>query len=129
MHEQYGMVMLEPMAFNNPYAVATKQELAEEHNLESIGDLKKIEKDITAGFTLEFKDRYDGYVGMQDVYNLDIANVQTMEPGMRQDALANGEVNVIEAYATDSYMVEMNLVTLDDPENLFPPYQGAPLLS
>ncbi|HLR63077.1 MAG TPA: ABC transporter permease/substrate-binding protein [Lentibacillus sp.] len=128
MQEQYGMVMLEPMAFNNTYAVVTKQELAEEHNLESIGDLKKIEKDITAGFTLEFKDRYDGYVGMQDVYNLDIANVQTMEPGIRQDALANGEVNVIDAYATDSYMVEMNLVTLDDPENLFPPYQGAPLM-
>ncbi len=128
MMEEFGMVMLEPMKFNNTYAVATTKEMANKHNLKSIGDLNKIENDITAGFTLEFKDRYDGYVGMQDVYNLDIANVKTMEPGIRQDALANGEVDVIDAYATSSYMIEQNLVTLDDPKNLFPPYQGAPLM-
>ncbi|MGP4107096.1 ABC transporter permease/substrate-binding protein [Virgibacillus sp. L01] len=128
MMEEFGMVMLEPMKFNNTYAVATTKEMANKHNLKSIGDLNKIENDITAGFTLEFKDRYDGYVGMQEVYNLDIANVKTMEPGIRQDALANGEVDVIDAYATSSYMIEQNLVTLNDPKNLFPPYQGAPLM-
>ncbi|SDQ57935.1 osmoprotectant transport system permease protein [Virgibacillus subterraneus] len=128
MMEEFGMVMLEPMKFNNTYAVATTKEIANKHNLKSIGDLNKIENDITAGFTLEFKDRYDGYVGMQEIYNLDIANVKTMEPGIRQDALSNGEVDVIDAYATSSYMIEQDLVTLDDPENLFPPYQGAPLL-
>ncbi|UJL48032.1 ABC transporter permease/substrate-binding protein [Virgibacillus sp. NKC19-16] len=128
MKEEYNMEFLQPMEFNNTYTVATTQEIAEEHNLEEIGDIKKIEDEITAGFTLEFRDRYDGYVGMQDVYNLDIANISTMDPGIRQDALANGEVDIIDAYATDSYMVELDLVTLDDPENLFPPYQGAPLL-
>ncbi|WP_449353923.1 ABC transporter permease/substrate-binding protein [Virgibacillus natechei] len=128
MKEEYDMEFLKPMAYNNTYTVATKQEIAEEHNLEEIGDIKQIEDEITAGFTLEFKDRYDGYVGMQDVYNLDIESISTMDPGIRQDALANGEVDIIDAYATDSYMVELDLVTLDDPENLFPPYQGAPLL-
>lgn len=128
MEEQYGMMMLEPMAFNNTYAVVIKEELAEERNLETIGDLSRVEDDITAGFTLEFNDRYDGYVGMQDVYGLDITDVQTMEPGIRQEALANGEVDVIDAYATDSYMADMALVILEDPENLFPPYQGAPLM-
>ncbi|SFA75354.1 osmoprotectant transport system permease protein [Lentibacillus halodurans] len=128
MKEQYGMMMLEPMTFNNTYAVVTKENLAQAYDLQTIGDLKRAEDEVTAGFTLEFKDRYDGYAGMQDVYHLDIDNVQTMEPGIRQEALANDEVDVIDAYATDSYMVEMDLVTLDDPENLFPPYQGAPLL-
>src|SRR5690625_5031780 len=51
-----------------------------------------------------------------------------MEPGVRKKALKNGEVDIIDAYATDSYMIELNLKTLEDPENLFPPYQGAPLL-
>ncbi|WP_100010858.1 ABC transporter permease/substrate-binding protein [Lentibacillus sediminis] len=128
MKEEYNMEFLQPMAFNNTYAVATTQEMAEEYNLEEIGDLKPIEDEITAGFTLEFTNRYDGYVGMQEVYNLDIDNIRTMEPGIREQALANGEVDVIDAYATDSYMVELGLVTLDDPENLFPPYQGAPLM-
>ncbi len=128
MKQQYGMVMLEAMKYNNTYAVAVKKQLADKHNLESIGDLNRIENDITAGFTLEFKDRKDGYQGMKEIYNLAISDVKTMDPGIRQEALAKGEVDVIDAYATDSYMVEMNLITLDDPENLFPPYQGAPLL-
>lgn len=128
MDERYDMALLQPMAFNNTYAVATTEELADQYNLETIGDLQAVEDEVTAGFTLEFNDRYDGYVGMQDVYGLDISNIRTMEPGIRQDALANGEVDIIDAYATDSYMVELNLVTLEDPENLFPPYQGAPLL-
>ena len=128
MNEMYDMALLQPMKFNNTYTVATTREFAEEHNLEEIGDLQQIDDETTAGFTLEFNDRYDGYVGMQDIYGLEIADVRTMEPGIRQGAIENGEVDIIDAYATDSYMIELELVTLDDPENLFPPYQGAPLL-
>lgn len=126
--EVYQMAFLEPMAYNNTYTVATTQELAAKYDLEEIGDLKKVEDEVTAGFTLEFKDRHDGYAGMQDVYHLDFRHLKTMEPGIRQEALARGEADIIDGYATDSYMVELNLVTLNDPENLFPPYQGAPLL-
>ncbi|MFC4023041.1 ABC transporter permease/substrate-binding protein [Oceanobacillus longus] len=128
MKYKYDMEFLEPMEFNNTYAVATTREMADQYGLQEIGDLKQIENEITAGFTLEFNDRYDGYVGMQEVYNLDIADIKTMEPGIRQSALTNREVDIIDAYATDSYMVELDLVTLEDPENLFPPYQGAPLM-
>ncbi|MFC7060345.1 ABC transporter permease/substrate-binding protein [Halobacillus seohaensis] len=128
MSEEFGLAFLEPMKFNNTYAVATTQQTAEQYDLESIGDLKKVEDEITAGFTLEFNDRQDGYQGMKEVYNLDLAEVRTMDPGLRQTAISNGEVDVIDAYATDGYMVNLNLTVLNDPENLFPPYQGAPLM-
>lgn len=128
MLDQYDMLLLKPMSFNNTYSVAITEETSSKYNIESIGDLQKEEDDLVAGFTLEFKDRQDGYVGMQELYNLDIKNIRTMEPGVRQKALKNGEVDIIDAYATDSYMIELNLKTLEDPENLFPPYQGAPLL-
>lgn len=126
--EAYNLELLEPMLFNNTYTVAVTKEFAEENNLNDISDLKSIENEITAGFTLEFNDRYDGYVGMQDVYNLDFNEVNTMDPGLRQGAISSGEVDVIDAYGTDSYMVELGLVALEDSENLFPPYQGAPLM-
>lgn len=128
MLDRYNMVMLQPMEFNNTYAIATTKQFADRFNLKSIADLRTIEDQITAGFTLEFKDRTDGYVGMQNVYRLDLSHVKTMEPGIRQEALKNGDVDIIDAYATDSYMVELNLVTLKDTQHLFPPYQGAPLL-
>lgn len=105
--EAYNLELLEPMLFNNTYTVAVTKEFAEENNLNDISDLKSIENEITAGFTLEFNDRYDGYVGMQDVYNLDFNEVNTMDPGLRQGAISSGEVDVIDAYGTDSYMVEL----------------------
>lgn len=128
MKEQYNMAYLKPMQFNNTYTLATTQELAEQYNLETIGDLAPIEDELIAGFTLEFKDREDGYVGIQDVYNVQFGRVKTMEPGIRQGAIESGEVDIIDAYSTDSYMIELNLKTLKDPKNLFPPYQGAPLM-
>ncbi len=128
MAEEFNMAYLKPMQFNNTYAVATTQELAERYNLETIGDLKPIEDQITAGFTLEFKDREDGYQGMKEVYNLNFGEVITMDPGLRQGAISSGEVDIIDAYATAGYMIELNLKVLDDPKNLFPPYQGAPLM-
>ncbi|QST01706.1 ABC transporter permease/substrate-binding protein [Pontibacillus sp. ALD_SL1] len=125
--EAENMVLLEPMEYNNTYAVATTQEVAKQYGLESIGDLKVAQDQLTAGFTLEFNDRYDGYVGMQEEYGLDLT-VKTMEPGVRQTAIKEGDVQVIDAYATAGYMVAYNLKVLEDPENIFPPYQGAPLV-
>src|SRR5699024_3386750 len=61
MQDQYDMAFLQPMQYNNTYSVAVTETFAREHHLDTIGDLKKVEDEITAGFTLEFKDRYDGY--------------------------------------------------------------------
>lgn len=128
MEEAFDMAYLQPMDYNNTYTVATTKEIADQYNLQTMEDIKQVEEQLIAGFTLEFKDRYDGYVGMQDVYELDIADVNTMDPGLRQEAITSGEVHLIDAYATDSYMEELGLVALEDTKSLFPPYQGAPLL-
>ncbi|MDY0405776.1 ABC transporter permease/substrate-binding protein [Virgibacillus sp. 179-BFC.A HS] len=127
MKKKYDMIYLQPMKYNNTYTLAVKKSYAKAHDLKTIGDLKKVENEATAGFTLEFNDREDGYKGMQKLYDLNL-NVKTMEPGIRQKALSSGEVDIIDAYATDSYMVKLHLTTLKDPKHLFPPYQGAPLM-
>ncbi|WP_028782902.1 ABC transporter permease/substrate-binding protein [Thalassobacillus devorans] len=126
--QEYNMAYLQPMQFNNTYALATTEEFAKQYNLKAISDLKPIAEQITAGFTLEFKDREDGYQGIKKLYNLEFGQVKTMDPGLRQGALKKGEVDVIDAYSTASYIAGMNLRVLEDDKNLFPPYQGAPLL-
>ncbi|RCW74719.1 ABC transporter permease/substrate-binding protein [Saliterribacillus persicus] len=126
--EQFNMVLLEPMEFNNTYTLAVGQEFSEENNLETISDLASVEEDITAGFTLEFSDREDGYLGIQDVYDLEFPEVITMEPQLRYTAFENGEINLLDAYSTDSELERYNLVVLEDDQELFPPYQGAPLM-
>ncbi|MCE7792338.1 ABC transporter permease/substrate-binding protein [Salipaludibacillus sp. CUR1] len=127
MYEEFNLVFLEPLGYQNTYAIAVTEDMAEELNLETISDLQEYENDLTAAFTVEFTDRADGYPGIQETYGIDFAEVQTMDPGLRLGALVSGDAEVIDAYSTDAYMREYNLVALEDDENLFPPFNGAPL--
>lgn len=126
-YDQDKLILLEPMKYQNTYAIGVKKSFAEENNLSKISDLKSIEDSIKAGFTIEFNDREDGNRGLKSVYGLDL-DVVTMEPKLRYTALDKGDINLIEVYSTDSEIISHDLVLLEDDKNLFPPYQGAPLL-
>lgn len=128
MLERYHMLMLEPMQYNNTYTLAVTDEIADQFGLENISDLRGIEEHINAGFTLEFSDREDGYVGIQSLYGIQFPNLATMEPKLRYVAIESGEINLIDAYSTDSELQQYKLTVLEDDLLLFPPYQGAPLL-
>jgi len=126
--EEFGLVYLPPMAYNNTYTLAMKETLAKEEGIENISDLAKIEDDLTAGFTLEFSDREDGYLGIQSLYGIEFGEVVTMEPKLRYTAIENGDIDLLDAYSTDSELESYELAVLNDDESLFPPYEGAPLL-
>ncbi|RLL44886.1 ABC transporter permease/substrate-binding protein [Oceanobacillus piezotolerans] len=128
LEEQYNLAYLEPMEFNNTYALAIPTTFAEEHQVESISDLDGLEDEIRAGFTLEFSDREDGYLGIQEVYGIQFPNLVTMEPQLRYNAVEQGDINLIDAYSTDSELERYDLTVLEDDKELFPPYQGAPLM-
>lgn len=125
--KQDNLIYLEPMKFQNTYALALKKEFSEKNKIFNISDLKKVEKNLIAGFTLEFNDREDGNKGLQALYNLNL-NIKTMEPSLRYQAINHGEIQLIDAYSTDSEIKENNLIVLLDDRKLFPPYQVAALL-
>jgi osmoprotectant transport system permease protein len=126
--EQFDLVMLNPMEFNNTYALAVPAVFAEEYQLENISDLRAVQNLVRAGFTLEFSDREDGYLGIQKLYGLEFPSLATMEPQLRYTAVEQGEINLMDAYSTDSEIRRYDLKVLEDDQELFPPYQGAPLL-
>ena len=128
MMNKFGMVMLSPMKYNNTYALAVSKEMAETYDLQSISDIKPIQETIKAGFTLEFNDREDGYLGIQNRYGITLPNITTMEPKLRYQAIETGNIDLLDAYSTDSEIRQYNLQVLVDDQQLFPPYQGAPLL-
>lgn len=128
MAEKFDMIYLSPMKFNDTYALAVPQKFAEENNLMKISDLEKIKDKIKAGFTREFNDREDGYKGLKKLYGFELPDIKEFEPKLRYVAVQNGDINLIDAYSTDSELAKYNLVVLEDDKKLFPPYQGAPLL-
>ena len=124
---QDDLALLKPMAYQNTYAVAVPKKIAQEYGLKTISDLKKVEGQLKAGFTLEFTDREDGNKGLQKVYGLNL-QVSTMEPALRYQAIQSGDIQITDAYSTDAELARYDLVVLEDDKQLFPPYQGAPLM-
>lgn len=124
---QDQLVYLEPMDYQNTYALAVSESFATKYQLKSISDLTRVQSLLKAGVTLEFSDREDGSKGILKRYGLDLKAV-TMEPALRYQAINNGEINVTDVYSTDSQILVYHLILLEDDQNLFPPYQGAPLL-
>lgn len=126
--KQFKMAYLDPMKYNNTYALAVSQNYAKEHQLSSISDLQAVSHTANVGFTLEFADRNDGYKGIQKLYGITFDRLQTMEPKLRYSAIEAGDIQVIDGYSTDSELAQYKLTVLKDDRQLFPPYQGAPLL-
>lgn len=127
LEKKYDMTMLKPMKYNNTYALAVKKDFAKKYNIKTIGDLQKVEDKIKPGFTMEFKDRPDGYKAVAKAYDLDLSNIKQMEPKLRYTAVEKGDINLIDAYSTDAELKQYNMVVLDDDKHVFPPYQGAPM--
>jgi glycine betaine/choline ABC-type transport system substrate-binding protein len=122
------LVMFEPFAFNNTYALAIAKPRAAALGVRKVSDLAR-HRDLTAGFTAEFMARQDGWPGLRERYELEFRSPpRTLEAGLMYRAAQQSEVDVISAYATDGRIEKFELLVLEDDKKFFPPYQAAPLI-
>ncbi|WP_232697485.1 ABC transporter substrate-binding protein [Brevibacillus daliensis] len=126
--KEYQLEWLEPIGFNNTYAITITKETAEKYNLKKISDLKAHASSLTLGTTQEFLERPDGKKGLEQAYGFTFKDTKAMNTGLKYTAINGGEVQVIDAYSTDGQLVKHNLVTLEDDLGFFPPYYAAPLV-
>ncbi|WP_261805976.1 ABC transporter permease/substrate-binding protein [Lapidilactobacillus luobeiensis] len=125
--QQAQLTLLAPMKYNNTYALAVTEKFKQQHHLKTISDLTQVESLLRPGMTLEFIDRDDGLKGLKQAYHLDVT-AKSMEPALRYEAISQGRINLVDAYATDSELRQYNLALLQDDQRFFPTYQGAPLM-
>lgn len=126
--ERYKLDWLFPFGFNNTYVMAVRGDYAEQHNLESVSDLKKVERTIKVGVSHEFLNRPDGLPGLSKAYNLAFANARGMEHGLAYQAIASGEIDLIDAFSTDGELLRYKLTALADDKQFFPPYHAVPVV-
>jgi osmoprotectant transport system permease protein len=121
-----GLTMSGSLGFNDTYALAVKEEFAEQHNLRTIGDLIPIEADVKAAFSYEFMDRKDGYPGLVQSYHLTFnpQKINRMEHTLSFQAIDQNAVNLIDVYSTDAKIKKLHLRVLKDDHNFFPVYQA-----
>ena len=124
-NNQFKIKWLKPLGFNNTYAMAVPEEMASQNNLKSTSDLAKIVDNLIFGAEQDFFGRADGYDGFTQAYAFRFKNVKQMEIGLKYKAIANKEVNVINAFSTDGLLITHKLRVLADDKKFFPPYYGA----
>ncbi|HEY1899760.1 MAG TPA: glycine betaine ABC transporter substrate-binding protein [Steroidobacteraceae bacterium] len=121
-----GIVISEPLGFSNTYALAVREDFAQQNGLHTISDLARVHASIRAGFSYEFMDRQDGYAGLAERYRLqfDPAHVNRMEHSLTYQAIDQRAVDVIDVYSTDAKVRKFNLRVLEDNLGYFPSYQA-----
>ena len=125
--EEYGMRLLEKLGFDNTYAIAVPQAVADQYGLETISDLVPVADQLTFGaeqgfFTLEGSMKYGPFT---EFYGLNFRNPVSVDLGLKYAAVENGSFDVTVVYATDGLNRKAGLKILEDDKSFFPDYNGA----
>lgn len=127
--QQFKVTWLNQAPMNNTYVLAVPPETAAKFNLKTLSDLAKVSRQLKIGTGPEWRDRKDGIPGLKAVYGMEFGDhVQFAAPDLRYGALANKQIDLVNAYATDGQIFAYKLVLLDDDKKLWPPYHVAPVI-
>jgi osmoprotectant transport system permease protein len=118
-----GIGVTEPLGFNNTYALVMSRSRAEKLGLRTVSDLRN-HPELKFGLTHEFLDRQDGWRPLAQDYQLNPRSVIGIDHALGYAALANGSIDVKDAYSTDAKISENDLVVLEDDHHFFPQYKA-----
>jgi osmoprotectant transport system permease protein len=121
--EKFGVGMSKDLGFNNTYALVMRRTEAEKLGIRAISDLGR-HAALKVGLTHEFLDRRDGWRPLAATYGLTMPNVGGIDHAIGYAALANGSIDVKDAYSTDAKIAENDLVVLRDDLHFFPEYKA-----
>ena len=115
-----GLGAAVPLGFNNTYALALRP--GGDRQLQSLSDLAH-RPDLRLGLSHEFLGRADGWPGLARRYRLPQQPVG-LDHGIAYEALAAGQVDVIDIYSTDAKIKQYGLRVLADDAGYFPRYDA-----
>ena len=123
---RFGVEWMEPLGFNNSFAMVIRGEDARKGKIETLSDAAQYPSRWTLGVGYEFQQRSDGLAGLLKTYNLPVeGSPKTMDLGLLYRALEQKQVTMIAASATDGPLSVLDVTVLRDDKEYFPPYQAA----
>lgn len=126
--ESTGTLVLGRLGFENAYALAMRQDRAQELGIATIDDLAQEASRLTVGGDVEFFERPE-WIAVRDAYGLDFARQRNFTTTFMYDALTGGEADVISAYTSDGRVAADRLVVLEDTKGAFPSYDALLMIS
>lgn len=127
-----GLKAAVPLGFNNTYAIAMREADAQRLGVDSLSALARLAPADAArlrpGLSHEFLVRADGWPALKRHYALQIPEAPALDHGLAYQALAQGQVDLIDVYSTDAQIGRLQLRVLKDDRSFFPRYDAVLLM-
>jgi osmoprotectant transport system permease protein len=123
---EHHLEMLDFFGFSNNYALAMSRTTAERLGLKRISDLSG-NPDLRFGFSNEFLNRPDGWIGLAKMYGLSARPVG-MEHALAYSAIQQDKLDITDAYENDGDLKKFDLILLEDDRRFFPSYLAFPFV-
>lgn len=121
--DDYGMQWLGLYGFNNTYGLIVRSDIAERYDLATYSDLARVAPDLTFGAEYDFFEREDGYDALCAAYGLDFGKTMDLDIGLKYQALAEGQIDVMVVFTTDGQLAAADAVVLEDDQHFYPSYR------
>ena len=125
-YKRWNLRWMDPLGFNNTFAMVTLRSFAQAHHLETLSDAGAYRPGWKLGAGYEFIERADGLAGLEKTYGIRLAEpVRSMDLGLLYAALEERQVNLAAGNSTDGQLAGEQFSVLQDNKHYFPPYQAA----
>ena len=120
-----GYVLSNATPFYDVDAIAVRKSDAQKYHLKTLYDLKKLQNssqkpgNFSIGARPEFKNREEGFLGMQRVYGLTKLKYVSIANGLTYQALDQKKVFCINVFSTDAQIATGKYTVLSDPKLIF----------
>ncbi len=126
---RFGLDVLEPLGFENTFAIVVRGEDARRLKLRTVSDLRPHVGAWRPGFGYEFMERPDGYAGFTAKYQLNFEiPPRTLDLGLLYRALMEKHVDIVAGSSTDGPLGALDVTVLADDQHYFPPYEAVPIV-
>jgi osmoprotectant transport system permease protein len=124
-----GLKAAVPLGFNNTYALAVRESVAQRLGLARISDLARLPADgLRLGLSHEFQARADGWPALQRAYGLPQPPGAALDHGLAYEAIKARQVDLVDIYSTDAKAGRYGLRVLVDDRHFFPRYDAVLLM-
>jgi len=122
-----GFTVLDRTPFYDADAIAVLPDYAKKYGLANVSDLKKVGS-FTFGAPAENKTRFEGVVGLHQVYGLTKLQFKPLAIGLQYNALDNHKIDTATVFTTDGQLAGGKYVVLKDDKSIFGFQNVAPVI-
>jgi glycine betaine/choline ABC-type transport system substrate-binding protein/ABC-type proline/glycine betaine transport system permease subunit len=128
LYKNYHVELVGPLGFENAYVLAMRTDRARALHIKTLADLGIQSSNLKMGGDFEIFSRPE-WKAVVRTYGLSFAAQKQFQPDFLYRAAADGSVDVISAFSSDSRIAQYGLTILEDTRSALPPYDAVLLLA